>query len=375
MHPNVKQEGKGSCPICGMNLVEKKPASAGKTPGATVDAGALQRLGVRLATAQMTRLERKIKTYGIATMDETSIVTVNPKVDGWIKRLNANTVGKKIRSGDVLYEIYSPDLVQRQREYIELMLRRDQLSESMKDNITGQNAEVLASLARERWRAREKLLLADMDEETLKRIEEKKRPVEFTPVRARRGGVVTAVTAREGAYVTPMSPIVTIVDLSSVWVEVLLYRDQLEWARDGAEATASLPGSGKPVAQGKLRFVNPLMDPASQTLRARLEVNGAATGFTPGMNVDVRITAESRVALCVPRPAVIRDGRGARVMVSRGNGLFAPVQVRTGATDGENMEILEGLADGDRVAVNGQFLLDSAASMNEAAERMGHPHN
>lgn len=372
MHSHILQDHEGACPICGMDLVAADaPRDHGAGAGVTVDPAMQQRLGVRLATATEQPLSRQLRTYGTVAIDETTLFEVVPKVEGWLRKLHVTAVGQPVRAGQILYEIYSPELVQRQREYIELLQRRDRLLENMTE-MSGQNAQMAASMARERIRSREKFVNADLDKPTLAALEKGRRVLEVVAVRAPRSGFVTGIGAREGAYVTPMVNLLTVADSARVWIDIALYPDQLAWVREGDEATATLPHSDQPPLTGRLTFASPLVEAASRTVRARLAVNNAHSGLRPGAWVDVSVAARPQRVLAIPRSAVIRTGKGDRVMLARGGGHFMPVAVETGIENGDFVEIADGLAQGAQVAVNGQFLLDAAASMSDAAQRMQH---
>lgn len=372
MHPHIMQDHPGSCPICGMDLVEADGMHVHdaefSAPLIAVDAAMRQRLGVRLASLEPRRLSRPVQTYGNVVLDENALFDVSPKIDGWIRKLHV-TVGQQVRAGQVLYEIYSPELVQRQREYIALLQRRDQLRESA-SGLTGQNAQVAASLARERVRSREKFGYADMDDETLERLEQHRRTIDVIPVRAPRAGFVTRIDARAGSYVTPLVKVLSLADSGKLWVDIALYPDQLEWVAAGDAVTVGLPHADRPALHGRLRFASPVTDVATRTARARVVIDQAQPWLRPGALVDVTIATAEREALVLPRSAVMRTGRGSRVMLARGDGHFTPVPVETGLEDGELIEIADGLQEGAQVAVNGQFLLDAAASLSDAAQRM-----
>lgn len=373
MHAQILQDHPGSCPICGMDLVESDGAHEHADAGVHVDAASQQRLGVRLASATLQTLSREVLAYGTVAIDETSLLNVTPKTDGWIRRLAVSSEGQAVRAGQLLYEIYSPELEQRQREYIELLQRRDRLLESM-TNLSGQNAQVAASLARERIRLRQKFAYADVGTEILDQIEKTGRPLQVIPVRAPASGFVTGIGAREGSYVTPLVNLVSLAKTSRVWIEVALYPDQLDWVREGDIATVKLPNTGEPGIEARLSFPSPVVDKATQTLRARLVVDNAGRLLRPGKFVDVVIAAGTRVALAVPRSALIRTGNGDRVMLARGDGHFMPVAVEAGIESGDFVEIVDGLQEGAQIALNGQFMLDAAASLNEAARRMQGGH-
>src|SRR3569833_2230886 len=150
MHPNILQDHPGSCPICGMDLVETGAAHDHRTAGIQVDTALQQRMGMRLADVTPHRMSRAVHTYGNVGIDEPSLYSISPKIAGWIRKLHVSAPGQRVTAGQILYEIYSPELVQRQREYIELLQRRDQLLENMTD-YSGQFVFLAASLARDRF--------------------------------------------------------------------------------------------------------------------------------------------------------------------------------------------------------------------------------
>lgn len=368
MHPHILQDHPGSCPICGMDLVETEGAHEHGGPSVAIDAATQQRMGVRLASLTLQTISREVQTYGNVTINESSMLNISPKIDGWIRKLHV-TVGQQVQAGQILYEIYSPELVQRQREYIELLQRRDQLLDSVPE-LTGQNAQVSASLARERIRSREKFAYADVDNKTLDLLEKNRRTIDVITVRATRPGFVTQIGAREGNYVTPMINVLSIADASKLWIDIALYPDQLDWVREGDKVTAKLPHSSQPGIRGRLKFASPVVDGATRTVKARVVVNNPHSWLRPGAFVDVTIAARTHEALALPRSAIMRTGRGSQVMLARGDGHFVPAPVETGIESGGLVEITDGLQEGAQVAVNGQFLLDAASSLNDAAQRM-----
>src|SRR3569623_839521 len=225
--------------------------------------------GMRLADVTTHRMSRAVHTYGNVGIDETSLYSISPKIDGWIRKLHVSAPGQRVTAGQILYEIYSPELVQRQREYIELLQRRDQLLDNMTD-FSGQNAQMAASLACERIRTREKFAFADVGAATLAAIESTRRTVDRVPVYAVRSGFVTQIGAREGDYVTPMTKLLTVADVATVWLDIVLYPGELEWVREGDDVTETFPHSGRPPLPGHLVFALPTVDGATRTARARL---------------------------------------------------------------------------------------------------------
>jgi len=373
MHPHILQDHPDECPICGMDLVQADAAHDHHSAGMQVDTALQQRLGMRLARVEPRRLAREVRTYGTVGVDEDSIHAISPKIEGWLSTLHISAVGQRVAAGQLLYEIYSPELVQRQREYIELLQRRDRLLEGS-TGLYGQTAAATASLARERIRLREKLAYADVGASTIAQIERTYRPVDRVPVHAPQAGYVTQIGAREGAYVTPATPLLSLADNATVWIDIALYPDQLEWVREGDDVEVTFPHSDHSPLHGRLRMALPTVDPVTRTTRARLVVKNADRLLRPGAYADVVIATRPRTELAVPRSAVIRTGRGDRVMLAREGGHFMPVPVQTGIESGDFIEIIDGLQEGAQVAVTGQFLLDAAASLNDSVQRMQHSH-
>lgn len=370
MHSHIHQEHPGRCPICGMDLVPDSAATMARHDAdIAIDSVLLQRLGVRLAAVERRELHRDIRSWGTVAIDESLRSEVSTKVDGWLRRLHVSTVGETVHAGQLLYELYSPDLVQRQREYIELLRREDQLREAV-GMVEGQNAQMLASLARERLRDRRLFENADLDKDFIDRLEKYRRPTDVVVVRAARSGVVTAIGAREGSYITPQVNLLSLAGLSKVWIDITLYPDQLPWISAGDTVTATTQDARRVTVTGKLQLPDPLIDPSSRTLRARLALDNPDRQLLPGSPVDVQIATTSRRVLAVPRSALIRTGAGDKVMRASGDGRFAPTPVQTGIGNDGDIEIVSGLDEGEQVAIKGQFLLDAAASLHAATQRM-----
>jgi Cu(I)/Ag(I) efflux system membrane fusion protein len=360
------QDHPGTCPICGMELVA---TSASEHTGVIVDAATWQKLGMRVAAAEQKRLTRRIATHGTVAVDQSSITHMSPKYEGWIRKLHVQAVGERVRAGDVIYEIYSPELIARQRDYLKVVDRRNQVRRMLPDPTAVEN-ETLMMLAAEGMRQRLQMFYEDMGPEFLQEIESRKEPLDLVAIRAPRDGIVTDIGAREGAFVTSMTNIVSLADLSRVWVDITLYEDQLAWVRDGDEVTVSFSGADAPQLTGKLRIASPLLDPQTRTVRARMTVANRGEHLRPGEYADVTVQAQSRKSLAVPRTALLRTGTGTLVMRHAGDGRFVPTVVDVGLESPFWAEIKSGLSAGEEVAVNGQFLLAAEASIQDTLARM-----
>lgn len=365
MHPEISQDHPGICPICGMKLVESNTAEMHEH-GIHVDNATLQRLGVRLARVTQGVIGEEIQTYGNVAIAENSTFSVQPKYEGWIKRLYVHAVGDKVRAGQVLYEIYSPELVTRQRTYLSNIERRKQLLQTI-PTTPDTESEYVMEMAMDAAEDRKKLHVEEgVSVESIKSIEEKKQASDIVQIVSEHSGVVSQINVKEGGFVGQANPILVLSDTSKVWVDIVLYPNQIGLVSSG-DAVTIKDSTGR-VFRSRLGIINPLAN--GNKVYARVELGNIDHHLRPGTFTDVTITSRPHEALLLPRSAVMYTGQGSMVMLSRGDGHFLPVAVETGSEQGEWVEIVDGLQTGSEVALNGQFLLDSAASMGAMMERM-----
>lgn len=368
MHPEISQDHPGTCPICGMKLVESGAVEM-HVHGIQVDSATVQRMGVRLARIKQDVIGQVVQTYGNVLIAENKTFSVQPKYEGWIKKLYVHTAGEEVKAGQVLYEIYSPDLITRQRTYLSSIERRKQLLQTIQTTPDTENDYVM-EMAMDAANDRLKLNQEEgVSVESIKTIEEKKQAKDVVQIVAERSGVISQINVKEGAYVTSSNPILVLADVSKVWVDVALYPDQAAQVKRGDEVIVR-DASGQEI-HSSLSFINPLAN--KNKVFARVELDNTRYRLRPGTFVDVTIQIQPHKALVLPSSAVMYTGQGNMVMLSRGNGHFLPVQVTTGVENGDWIEIVDGLQEDAEVAVNGQFLLDSASSISAASERM-HSH-
>lgn len=369
MHPDIMQSHPGACPICGMDLVPSVDPSI-HDHGVHIDTASMQKLGVRLGSVHKVRLGQEIRTYGSVTVDGDTLFNVHAKVDGWIRKLYINSIGQQIQKGQTIYEIYSPDLISQQKDYLRYMVRRDQTLKTIGDISPLTENPYVMDLLQELSRERTKFLYKDIGIESVHQIESSKQPIEVVKILAGQAGVVTQINAREGSFVTPSSVLFTLADVSRVWVDIVLYPDQANRVRKGDTVTIKNPGGQE--FQANIDFINPIAE--NNKISARVTLNNSGSSLRPGSFVDVTIEVEPHEALVLPRSSVIHSGTGDWVILSRGDGHFLPVSIETGVESGDWIEVVEGLLEGAEVAVNGQFLLDAAASLHDAAQRMQESH-
>ncbi|MDX1654968.1 MAG: efflux RND transporter periplasmic adaptor subunit [Candidatus Competibacteraceae bacterium] len=309
-------------------------------------------LGVRTAPVSRGTLARQIDTVGYLGYDERGISHIHVRTPGWVENLRVRAVGERVEEGDLLFEFYSPDLVSAQQEYLLVLAQNNQ--------------RMLSS-------ARDRLLALGLSRPELGNLERTRQVRQLTQVFARQDGVVSQLNIREGMYVRPDLEILTLADLSSIWVLVDVFERQADWLRPGQQVQVRIPYLPGETWQGQVEHIYPDLDPRTRTVRARLRFDNPGERLKPGMFADITIYADSREALSVPREALILSGEGARVMVARGEGRFEAVTVEPGIESGERVEIRQGLAEEDRVVVSAQFLLDSEASLKASLLRMSEP--
>ena len=373
MHPSVVMDQPGNCPICGMTLVKMTQGETTKQSSQVqVSMQTQQRMGVQLKPAAISDMHRPINTFATISPDESRTVSVNSTVDGWIRQWCIQGVGQTVEKGQILYELYSPELQQRQREYIDLLTRRDAMLDKNKGKgmeVTGPNFAMMGSLAKERFRVRDRLLAAGIPPDQLELLEKGRRVQDVMPIRATQNGVVTAISAREGSYINPMQPLLVYTDTTMVWAEVTIFPDQVSWLKNGDEIVFTSELDNTAQLKSRIDLSTLQIDPVSRTARLRLPLSNVGEAFRPGAYAKATIKSGVRRALTVPRDAVIRTGHGEFVVVSEGNDHFRSAPVDIGIGDDHSIEIRSGLTAGTKVAVNGQFLLDAASSLQAMQTR------
>jgi len=366
MHPHIVQHGEGSCPICGMDLVEKDlDDTPEERPVVSLTPTVMQNMGVRTAPVVRDTFWKFIETQGTVVADDDRLVHVHPRTPGWIETLYVRTDGERVERKDDLADYFSPDVLWAQREYIDTLAVDELGSFGALDDRGGTDFRRRASVDMLRY-----FRVPNMDIMGLERSME---PRSIVPIRAPQGGVVVAHNVREGSFVTPATPLFTIVDMSEVWVMVDLYEHHLAWVEPGLAAEISTPAYPGRTWEGRVEFVYPSVHPVTRTLRARLEFPNPGEALKLNMFVEVKIYGgPQQDTLLLPRDAVIQTGERSVAVKALGDGRFQPVEVTTGMWRAGKVEILSGLDEGDEVVVSGQFLIDSESNLQASLRRLEH---
>ncbi len=363
MDPTYIRNEPGQSPM-GMDLVPVyEEAGEEKEPSSTIriDPVTQQNMGVRLGRVEKKRLSKSIRTFGTITYDETGLYSVNTKFNGWIEMLYVDFLGERVEKGQPLFDIYSPDLLTAQQEYLIALQQQKGLNGSARK---GDNRLLDAS--------RTRLAYWDLTDEQIAHLEAAGEIQKTITIFSPASGVVVKKSALKGHYVKAGEHQYEIADLSTVWVDVDIYEYELPWVHKGMPAEMELSYiPGKRYA-GEVLFIYPYLDPKTRTVRLRLSFSNPGNQLKPGMyaNVYLQNTLPGK-RLVVPQEAVIDSGVRKRVFVSRGKGKFEPRDVTIGAEGNDyEFEVIDGLAEGEEIVLSGQFLFDSESRLKEAIAKM-----
>ena len=387
MHPQIIRGEPGSCPICGMDLVEveqeeprekkilywvapmdpsyrrdepgKSPmgmdlvpvyADGDDGPEVRISPAVINNLGVRTARVERSQLWRRIDTVASVDYDESRLRHIHLRTDGWIEKLNVRSEGERVKKGDRLFNVYSPTLVNAMEEYVQAA--------------SAKNRRLIKA-------SRDRLLALGISDKQIKQLNSNKQVPQTVEIYAQQDGVVSNLFVREGMYVKPANEVMRLADLSSVWLLAEVFENQADWVQLGQAADVSLSYLPGREWEGKVEYIYPSLDPKTRTLKVRLQFDNPNEELKPNMYGHVSIYGGVRKdILVIPREALIRTGLEQRVILALGEGRFIPRNVKAGMESGDWVEIMSGLEEGDTVVTSGQFLIDSEASLKASLMRM-----
>jgi len=350
MDPNYRRDEPGKSPM-GMDLIPVYADEVDSQPGTVkIDPTTVNNLGVRTAVAKLGPLSRRIETVGYVGYDEEGLTHIHTRVDGWIETLSVSSTGDPVEKGQVLFELYSPTLVNAQEEFL-VALR------------SGNTALDRAS--------RERLAALGMTAGEIEQLGRDRQVRQRVRVYADRDGVVANLGVREGIYVTPTTNVMSVADLERIWVLADVFERQAAWVESGQEAEVTLDYLPGRSWHGQVDYVYPELDAHTRALKVRLRLDNQGIALRPNMFARVTIRADaSGDVVNVPREALIRGGSVDRVVVELGDGRFRSQPVTVGIESGDRVAILDGLSGGDRVVTSAQFLIDSESNIESALGRM-----
>lgn len=337
------------------------PAGGQSPPrvGVTLDARRQQLIGVRTARVARVTVTPEVRALGTVRPDETRLTEVNVKTDGWIRDLRADFTGRAVRQGETLFTLYSPDLIATQEEYLLAVRGRTQAIAAQVPELRDYSARLVEA-------ARERLRRWDVADEEVLELEQRGVAFETVPVRSPASGVITEKTAVEGMHVSPGQTLFRIADLSVVWVEADVYERDIGVIRVGQSATVTLDAYPNERFSGRTTYINPFVEEQTRTIRVRFQFQNPRGLLKPGMYANVLLAAPSASVLSVPADAVLDSGADQIVFVALGDGYFEPRPVKAARRIDANVEITEGLKEGEEVATGATFFLDSESQLRAA---------
>jgi membrane fusion protein, copper/silver efflux system len=358
MHPDVRAGRPGECPACGMALVAAAPRTA--PPGTLdVDARVRQLTGVQVLEVTRSSPAHMVRVVGRVAPEETGLYSVNAGVEGFVRDVSAITTGSQVRRGQVLASFSSPEAIPAIQNYIVAVNAMERLRESSGEGSAQAQITSTSSNFQQRVEKLEDLGLTASQLDEMQRTKLVPKAIDIV---APADGVVIARNIFAGQRFNRGTEWYRIADLRRVWVLADVFGMDAERFHQGMAVRVSLPDRQRTFG-ARVCEVLPQFDPATRTLKVRLEVDNTDYALRPDMFVDVELAVTLDDVIAVPADAVADSGLRQVVFVESGEGLFEPRKVRLGSRIGHQVEILEGLASGDRIAASGTFLLESASRM------------
>lgn len=379
MHAQIVQDHPGNCPICGMNLVavegqgqNSSPKSGKENPGASLqDRAAVQinptrqqLIGVKVAKIQRRQAQSSLRAVAQIVENEEARKHVHTKYSGWIEKVYANTIGQSVRKGQPLAEIYSPELLAAQEEYLLALQTEQQFQNTGFASTRETTRSVLAAAA-------EKLRLYDLTAAQIENLRNTRQTRRYLTIYSPASGVITELNALNGMRVTEGLTLYTLVNLATVWAEARIYENDLATLKIGQPVNVSLPFLPKAKYSGKISFIDPYLDPKTRTARVRVVLANANGALKPAMFANLEVQSQSRQErLMIPASAVINTGKRQLAFVAKAQGRFEPVELKLGQRLGDDYELLQGPEAGTPVVIEAQFLIDSESQLQAVVNQM-----
>ena len=352
------RSGAGDAPVASAQTT----ADVGDPRAVRLDPQSAQRIGVTYATAEYGALSTAVRTVGQVTYDETKLVNVNPKIEGWVERLYADFTGAPVRANQPLLSVYSPMLVSAQEE---LILARRLLESAGGTGVAADNARELLESARRR------LAYWDVPLEEVEEIERTGIPRKTVTLRAPASGLVVEKNVFQGQRIMPGMDLYRIADLSRVWVEGEVFEKDLSLVAVGRRARITFESYPGQSFTGRVAYVYPTITSQSRTGRIRIELANPELQFKPGMYAQLEFEVPvHRAGVHVPRLAVLQTGERSIVFVRAADGSLVPREIKTGVGTGDHIEVLEGLRAGEVVVASANFLIDAESNLGAAIGSM-----
>ncbi|MBE2280418.1 MAG: efflux RND transporter periplasmic adaptor subunit [Ignavibacteriaceae bacterium] len=368
MHPEIISDEPGNCPICEMKLT---PILKGKDSENQSDLivditpEMQQRMNIKLTTVEPGTFSTSIETNGSFTFDERTEQVITSRTMGWVEKLYVNYTGMNVSAGQKLMEVYSPEIVAAQQEYLTALKYTKTIANS--NNGNEQSSELIQS-------AKRKLQLLRVTDAEIKQLEESGQVQTLTPIYSPVSGTVMMKEVVQGQKIDPEMPLLKIVNLSSLWLIADIYESDYSQLRTGSSAKITVDAIPGKTYNGTVSFIYPELDMMSRTAKVRIEVPNYDGTLKPNMFAKATITGTTHTnAIKVRSEAIIKSGKRNIVILSLGEGKFVPVEVNAAESSEDYTRIISGVNKGDVVVLSAQFLIDSEANLRSAINRFVQP--
>lgn len=353
MDPQVIENKAGNCPICHMKLIKVKKNNL-KEGQIKLSAQQIKLANITYDTVAIHDFAKEITLTGKVTVDQNLSDAISARVQGRIENLAVKNIGDYVKKGQLLYEIYSEELNSHQEEYL----------------LTFQSTTPLEGF---REAAKSKLLLYGMNESQINQLKQSKTVVQTVPIYSTIEGVITEVSVTEGSYVSSGSTLFRFTSLQSLWVEAQVYLPYLQFLKIGTDASFSIPAASEKLFSGGVIFIAPEIQSPQRFVLARFHIISPSEQIKPGMLANITLQTEKKKALIIPVNAIIQDSKGANVWVRNNDGIYENRMVTVGMQNSRQIEITDGLDEGDVVVITGAYLLNSEYIFKKGANPMeGH---
>ena len=348
MHPSVKSATPGTCPICGMDLVPvtREELQSGSV---MVDETRRQTIGVKTGEVIRAPFAVPIRLQGEVSYDQTRLIDISLRFDGWIGELNADFEGKPLRKGDILFTVYSPELLSLQEEYLETLKRGR--------NSAGEQRMALIAASRKR------LILWGLNTAQITWLEKQGKAQDYVPIFAPSDGVVIDKHIVSGSAFKRGQALLRLADLSALWIETFAYERDLPLIESGMKASIRITNQPWREFVAEVMQVDPFLQDHTRTARVRLAVDNRDGQLQPGLFAQVTLHADFGEMLLIPEDAVLVSGEKRIVFLDMGDGRLKPVSIRTGYSDGEHVVVRRGLQEGDKIVTSGNFLIAAESKL------------
>lgn len=354
MHQQIHENKPGKCPICFMDLtkVTIDPKQKNKI---VLSETQIQLANIVIDTLKTGKISEEIQLHAKITINENNVKTINSRISGRIDKLYFKNSGDVIKTGDLLYELFSNELLSAQKDYL---IAKDRLKAN------GNNADY-AQIVNS---AKNKLLLWGLTENQIEKLQSINDLKNTVSIYSKMSGTIQEISINEGDYVNEGTTVFKIVDLSTLWIEAQVFSNETDYVNENKAVDFVVSAFPNEKLHGKISFVSPELQNESKISIARIEIDNPANKYQSGMLAIINVQTQEKKGLVLPLNAVLQSGKGAKVWIQNIDKNFEIRLVTIGIQNSEFVEILSGLKEFEKVVVSGAYLLNSEFVLKNGSE-------